>query len=140
MRITEAFCCQAIESQMWKKETQNKQITEEFELATLDLFLSKMLAVRILRFKILPVPYVIAVGIPVKFSVQNSRNCFGLCSSVDILSAIVDFLQHPHHLQLWKAHELMLALSKCGSYSSKVLFTASAQINLSFFLEGSPIS
>lgn len=82
----------------------------------------------------------IAFGTPMGFSVQNSRSSFVLGSSVDILSAIVDFLQHPQHLQLCKARELVLALSKSGSYSSQVLFAASAQINLSFFLEGSPIS
>lgn len=58
MRITEAFCCPVVESQIWKKETQKTEITEGFELATLDLFLSKILAVIILRFKILPVAYV----------------------------------------------------------------------------------
>lgn len=75
-----------------------------------------------------------------ELSVQSSRNSLGLGLSIDILSAIVAFLQRPQHLQLCKARELMLALKESGSYSSQVLFTAPAQINFSFFLGGSPTS
>lgn len=140
MIVTEAFCIHIAQSQMRKKETQNKQITEVL-LATLGPFLSKTLAVRAFGIKILPKSCINSIWhfSGVQCSKFKEKLGFGLIRRY-IVSNCWFFLQCPQHLQLYKACELMLALNGSGSYSSQVLFTAPGQINLSFFLEGSPIS